>query len=307
MQKALKDLHELLGHEVLVEPEWQLLLAELGDAYPDKANFVVVVAGCVEAWAKSMTELLDDAAHEDWTETVLERAKSVSHRLRLFLDAASSSSASTTWSEQRGGFVLALPKTRIVQPAELFPVFRGALLTCFDKKPVRQAVVTAATAAADEWADVEMDTATGTPQVVDKAADHQPTTLPAQGSSTPRPARPAVEFLPSTASLPRPDELFLRPPYHLSLLPLHKEVEIQCSHSPTLKIIADYFGRWCRVNHRDTREVSSASPPNERKGVCRASSSVCPNRHCSVLPFRSTSASPRSGSAKCSTGSSSGT
>ncbi|KAK0657019.1 hypothetical protein B0T16DRAFT_366800 [Cercophora newfieldiana] len=243
LQTALKSLQELLGHEIVIEPEWQLLLAELEEFYPDKGNFVTILAGCVEAWVKSMAELLEDSAHEDWTEIVLEKSKS--GRLRLFLEVSTSEIASTSWSEERRAFIITLPKKKVFQPAELFPIFRGKLLTCFEapKKaqlPIRQGQ------AADEWADVELDTATGKPEVVEKS----------QGSSASRP-KTTVEFLPNVQSLPRPDELFLRPPYHLTLIPGHSEIEIQSSHSPSLKVLSDYLKRWCRINHHDTTEPAA--------------------------------------------------
>ncbi|KAK4454525.1 hypothetical protein QBC34DRAFT_134918 [Podospora aff. communis PSN243] len=243
LQTALKTLQDLLGHEVVIEPEWQLLLAALEEFYPDKTNFVNILAGCVEAWAKSMTELLEDSAHEDWTETVLEKSKY--GKLRLFLEVSASDVGSTSWSEQRSGFVITLPKKKIFQPAELFPVFRGKLLACFEspKKaelPIRQG------GAGDEWADVELDTTTGKPEVVEK-----PRAQPTSRSTT------TVEFLPNVQSLPRPDELFLRPPYHLTVLPGHNEIEIQCSHSPTLKVLSEYLKRWCRINHHDTTEPAA--------------------------------------------------
>ncbi|KAK0632726.1 hypothetical protein B0T14DRAFT_491031 [Immersiella caudata] len=242
LQTALKSLQDLLGHEVVIEPEWQLLLAALEEFYPDKTNFVTILAGCVETWAKSMTELLEDSANEDWTETVLEKSKS--GRLRLFLEVSSSDVGSTSWSGQRNAFVITLPKKKVFQPAELFPVFRGKLLTCFQapKKaelPIRQGV------AADEWADVELDTATGKPEVVEKTRSP-----PVSSSRT-------VEFLPNVQSLPRPDELFLRPPYHLTVVPGHTEIEIQCSHSPSLKVLSEYLKRWCRINHHDTTEPAA--------------------------------------------------
>lgn len=242
LQTTLKSLQELLGHEVVIEPEWQLLLAALEEFYPDKGNFVAILAGCVQAWAKSMMELLEDSAHEDWTETVLEKSKS--GRLRLFLEVSTSDNAATSWSEQRSGFIITLPKKRVFQPAELFPIFRGKLLTCFEAPKKAQLPIRQGATAADEWADVEMDTATGKPEVVEKARSLPPAT-----------AKTTVEFLPNALSLPRPDELFLRPPYHLTLIPGHSEIEIQCSHSPTLKVLSDYLQRWCRVNHHDTAEV----------------------------------------------------
>lgn len=257
LQTTLKSLQDLLGHEIALDPEWQILLAELDEFYPDKANFVQTIAGCVQTWAKSLTELLEDDSpgNEEWIETVLEKSKF--GRLRIYLEVSSSSSekGGTSWSEQRNGFIITIPKKRIFVPTELFPVFRGALLTCFETPkskplplPLRQG---AGGAAADEWADVKLDTTTGKPEVVEK----QQTGGGAHGSLS---RTAAVQFLPNVQSLPRPDELFLRPPYFLTVLPSHGgEIEIQGSHSPSLKFLADYLERWCRVNHHDTTAVSN--------------------------------------------------
>lgn len=67
-----------------MEPEWQLLLAELDKFYSDKETFVVIIAGCLAAWCKSLIELLDDEANEEWTETLLEHLNNA--RLRLFIE-----------------------------------------------------------------------------------------------------------------------------------------------------------------------------------------------------------------------------
>ncbi|GAB1310701.1 hypothetical protein MFIFM68171_00911 [Madurella fahalii] len=247
LQTALRDLQGVLGHSVVVEPEWHLLAAELDSFYPDKGQLVAVIAGCVLAWTKSMAELLEeDSAHEAWTETVLEK---VPVRMQVFVDVASSDTASTAWSERRGGFVINLPRRAIHQPAELFPTFRGGLLACFDeaeKSQLPDRTAGAGTGAdADDWAGVEVDTETGKVGVVE-----QP------WSGRVRAPRAKVEFLPSLASLPRPDLLFLQPPYYLIMHADNNHIELQGSHSPSLQLIADYLKRWCRVNHNDT-----TSPP----------------------------------------------
>ncbi|KAK4129077.1 hypothetical protein N657DRAFT_639627 [Parathielavia appendiculata] len=182
-------------------------------------------------------ELLDDSGNEAWTEKVLEKMQ---RRMQVFVDVASSDRASTTWSEKRGGFVLSLPKQQVYQPAELFRVFREGLLACFDeKKP--QLTQSMVAGGADNWEAVEIDVPTGKAEVVE--------TAPALRAST----RSKVDFLPNLASLPRPDQLFLQPPYHLTLTHGRQEIELQCSHSPSLQLLADYLKRWCRVNHADTR------------------------------------------------------
>ncbi len=109
LKKSIKDLKELLGHDVVVEPEWQLLLAELDKFYPDKGNFVATVARCVETWCKSLSELLEDEANEEWTDNLLERLKSWS-RLRLCIEV---SPPSVTWRAARG---LTIYYTRLPAP-----------------------------------------------------------------------------------------------------------------------------------------------------------------------------------------------
>ncbi|KAH6854087.1 hypothetical protein B0I37DRAFT_388235 [Chaetomium sp. MPI-CAGE-AT-0009] len=237
VQTSLRELQELLGRTVVVEPEWPLLIAELDTFYVDKTNLVTVVAGCIRAWAKSMTELLDDAAHAEWTEEVLVK---VTARMRVFVEVSTSAKAATTWSEQRGGFVVSLPKKQVYQPAELFPTFRQELLACFVKRATPQVRENKAAGGADDWEGVEVDTTTGKAEVVAAPI----------GTLT---SRPKVEFMPDVASLPLPDQLFLRPPYHLTLFQARHKVEVHSSHSPSLEFLAAYLKRWCRANHADAR------------------------------------------------------
>ncbi|KAK3300695.1 uncharacterized protein B0H64DRAFT_414521 [Chaetomium fimeti] len=237
VQTSLRELQELLGRTVVVEPEWPLLVAELDTFYADKTNLVAAVAGCIRVWAKSMAELLDDAAHADWAEEIVVKA---SVRMSVFIEVNTSANAATAWSEQRGGFVVSLPKKQVYQPTELFPIFRQELLACFVKKERLQLPESKAVAGADDWEGVELDKTTGKVEVIEA-----PTRTLA--------SRPELEFMPDVASLPRPDQLFLRPPYHLTLFPGRQKIEIQGSHSPSLEFLAAYLKRWCRLNHADTR------------------------------------------------------
>ncbi|KAK3938770.1 hypothetical protein QBC46DRAFT_355624 [Diplogelasinospora grovesii] len=254
LQTSLKKLAELVGHEVVIDPEWQLLVNELDAFYPDKGNMVAIIAVGVWVWVKSIMELLEDTAHEEWTDTLLEKAPS---RVRLILEVGKTDKTATSWSDHRGGFVITLPKKHIFQPAELAPVFRGDLITCWSPPPPKPSLPSRSAAAAvatDDWADVEMDQSTGAVQVVDIP---QPAISAATTTATAAP-KPKVEYLPSLASLPRPDELFLRPPYYLVLTTNgHAKIEIQGSHSPSLQLLSDYLGRWVRVNHQDTRNPSA--------------------------------------------------
>lgn len=82
----MKTLKELLGLDVVIEPEWQLLLAELDSTFPDKGTFVPTISSHVETWCKSLIELLENEANTEWTETLLEKLKASYSRLRLFVD-----------------------------------------------------------------------------------------------------------------------------------------------------------------------------------------------------------------------------
>ncbi|KAM7216113.1 hypothetical protein V8F06_008488 [Rhypophila decipiens] len=236
-------LETVLGHKVVSNPEWPLLLAELHGLFPDGREQVANIAETVQVWVKSMLDLLDP--EDAWADKVLEKTANSAGQLRLFLDvSAKLDKPVTSWSEGQQGFVITLPRNVRVQPNELFPVFRGQLYACFDEKKQ-----TVQADKADDWADVEVDTTTGTPMVIDQQTSTS-TSIQAAGSSTPQ----ASPYLPTVASLSRPDELLSKPPYHLLLRQSARGfIEIQCSHSPSLQLLAYYFRKWCRVNHQDTR------------------------------------------------------
>ncbi|KAL8345353.1 hypothetical protein RB601_005407 [Gaeumannomyces tritici] len=262
VQVALKELQGLLGLQVEIEPEWPLILAELDSFYIDKGNFAAAVAGAVETWAKALTELLDDEKNEQWTEKLLEKLKESWSRLRAFVDVSKDTSASTEFSHERGGFVITLPRRTLNQPYELFPLYKGEIHASFDEGRKKKSVKLpshSAPAAGDDWADVEVDEATGKLEVVEKATPAAMVSAAVSGGAPP-PGLPKPEFMPNADTLPRPDELLLRPPYHLIV---HAkgltEVEVQCSHSPSLSFIADYLKRWSRANHNMTNKPPSVT------------------------------------------------
>lgn len=90
---------------------------------------------------------------------------------------------------------------------------------------------------ADDWTDVVVTS----------------TTKPANISSKPT---AKVEYLPSAESLPRPDDLLLQPPYHLSVRVYgSSEIDVQSSHGPSLELLAAYLKKWCRTNTMSTDRV----------------------------------------------------
>ncbi|CAK7228422.1 hypothetical protein SCUCBS95973_006877 [Sporothrix curviconia] len=272
VQVARAALRKVLGYDLRVDPEWVQLLTALDKAYPDRQNLVQAVAGCVELWCKVLTELLDgadnaDAAQQEWAETLMEKLETPL-ALRLYVTVVGSDASSplplaqqitepgTAWTDERTAFMLYLPQKRAVTvPGEFEAAYRGGILNCFreKEKPAAAGLAhrpAAAVSGGDDWADVEMDSATGTANVVEPPAPAHAS----PASSAPETLPPRLAYLPSLDSLPRPDELFLRPPYHLIVADYgNKKIVVQGSHSPSLHLLGEYMKRWCRLNHQDSR------------------------------------------------------
>ncbi|KAI0597099.1 hypothetical protein F4775DRAFT_265945 [Biscogniauxia sp. FL1348] len=233
VQKARASLKQLVGVDVEVEPDWHLLLTDLDSYYPDKSTFVPSVAACVQAWCESLSAIVDDEANEQWSEVLIERIKG---RLKVFVTVSASEEMALSWSEERTGFLLALPRGPIPTYMKMEALFKGALLSCFTEKTTR------VVANADDWADISVDK-TGKPDVVD-AATTWSIKMPNQ----------ELDTLPHISLLPRPDDLLLNPPYHLVVYSRgQSSVEIQCSHSPTLQLLSEYLKKWCRTNSQNVQ------------------------------------------------------
>ncbi len=155
------------------------------------------------------------------------------------------------WSKERGGFALALPKGPMPSPIEMESLFKGEVLNCFkDSIPILS--IAQRSVPSDDWANVSVDTATGKPAVIDHALWKLSSTVVSR----------EVDVLPNYDVLPRPDELLLKPPYHLTITNTGNQlIDIQCSHSPTLQLLADYLKKWCKTNPEDSRKVNFSFIP----------------------------------------------
>ncbi|KAK8053629.1 hypothetical protein PG996_012930 [Apiospora saccharicola] len=251
VRQSLKKLRELLGLDVAVEPEWPLLLAALDGAYPDKQALVPAVAQCLRVLCDVFAAALqDEEANEEWIETLLERAGGL---LRLFLEVQSSKTEGLrlTWSNDRTGFVITLPRGQMPYLTELESVLRGQLPNCFKKDAGTSQSATLASrpaAPADDWADVSLDAATGKAAVVETAREDDRYGNTRSGP----PAKAAYNVLPDCSTLARPDDLLLKPPYHLVVYDRGSTgIEVHCSHSPSLQLLNDYLKKWCRVNQQN--------------------------------------------------------
>ncbi len=222
-------------------PDWQQLLILLetdndDDGNPAAIDLVGFVAGCVETWCASLTELLrlgdDDSegkkTYAQWTETLLEHiATSSPGTIRVFLNTSPSDEASTGWSRELAAFVISLPngKGKRKPVSSWTPVFFPALLGCF--KDGKNKNTEMLPALADDWADVGMDE----PALAGSKKPAEPTLITSLRYSG----------LPMPNSLPRPEELLTQPPYHLVVKDLSRtRTEILSSHSQSLQLMADY-------------------------------------------------------------------
>lgn len=128
-------------------------------------------------------------------------------------------------------------------------MFKEKLVSCFKEETAPTSLAQrSAAATSDDWAGVIVDRQTGRPAVV------EPDIAPSKLASAP--GKAVYDALPDFATILRPDELMLKPPYHLTVTSSNARlVEVQCSHSPTLQFLADYLKKWCKVNNQDSRKV----------------------------------------------------
>ncbi|KFA73889.1 hypothetical protein S40288_00911 [Stachybotrys chartarum IBT 40288] len=253
LRKAIASVKDVLGLDIVCEPDWVLLLAALGEAYPDKADFVTAVTSTVQVWFEALHDLLDGGASEDWTEALLDRLKETYSQLSVFLDVRKTERERpfTQWDQTRGGFIIYLPNETVHSAREFRTIFTGQIIAAFEKNAEEldlpsDAVDQAASEQQDGWATVEGSTLT----IVAKS-QHKPekTEAPAAGKAI-------IQYLPDVESLPRPEVLLLQPPYHLLVYSrVTQEVEVQCSHGPTLEVLQAYLKKWCRTNHQNVNKT----------------------------------------------------
>ncbi|KAI0880932.1 uncharacterized protein GGS22DRAFT_192769 [Annulohypoxylon maeteangense] len=221
VQVARSAVKQLLGIDVVFIVEWELLIVELDEHYPDKSTLVPSISVGVQAFLNGLREILDSEVDPEWTDTLLERCNG---SLKLLIGI--SEEAEVFWSSKEAGLNVKLPKGKMPSLFELQPVFKAKCLQCFDDQQ----------STLDDWADLSKED-----------ANHN--------STSTGPHQHATDTFPDISLLQRPDQLLLKPPYHLAVYNTGRaNVEIQCSHSPTLELLADYLKKWCKTNpHQASR------------------------------------------------------
>lgn len=173
---------------------------------------------------------------------------------------------SLEWSPQQKGFIIKLAKAPSPSPSYIQSLFAGALASPSFFSPKKAAIPNTGTATTaspsantsaegggDDWADVSFDNATGKAAVVEVPHRHAGRAMRAVA---PAAAIAQFDMIPDVSTISRPDDLLLKPPYHL-IVKAHSQssIEVECSHSPTLQFLSDYLQKWCRTNHNRTDTV----------------------------------------------------
>lgn len=76
----------VLGLDVAVEPQWQLLWAELKDSFKEQDQFVPTIARATSTWARALAEICDEEKNEEWVEEFLEKVKASGSMVRIELE-----------------------------------------------------------------------------------------------------------------------------------------------------------------------------------------------------------------------------
>ncbi|KAM0250300.1 hypothetical protein ACHAP5_002359 [Fusarium lateritium] len=245
VQKSIAKLHSVLGLGVYCEPQWQILVAELENVWEDKHQLVASVVMFVQTWFETLTEIAENEGQEVWTDKLLNKIEELAPRLNLTVEAcvvvSETERPSTKWSDASLGFVIYIPKLLVYQPAQYGGLFKEHLLEAFDKKEPSKSLPIHSTTG-DEWADVGVD------------EPEERTTKPSMTGNK----APAIDYLPDPNTLPKPASLLQNAPYHLFVRASgSNNIEIECSHSQTLEILAEYLKRWTRINPNRTDKAST--------------------------------------------------
>lgn len=246
LQKAQKVLADLIGYQIHSEPEWHMLWAELQPNFPDMSTFIPSISSIVTAWCNALTTILDDDKNSEWTEQLLEELSNT-NTLKIRLEVSGKDRPTTRWTADKNAFTIFLPKASPSSTSTMVGGFSSDFLSCFQPEPAQPVpLATSHTLPDDSWADIEVDSASG-------KVDTREEKLSASSAALMNEA--IIDIIPDINTLERPEYLMLKPPYHLSIShsTYQKEMVVQCSHPPSLKVIEGYLKRWTK---RDNNTVN---------------------------------------------------
>lgn len=85
--KSLRKLKDALGRDVYCEPQWDLLVTQLGPQHDAKAlNVINIIASLVQSWCEAARQLIEDDSNEMWADQLLDKIKEGSSTLNLSIE-----------------------------------------------------------------------------------------------------------------------------------------------------------------------------------------------------------------------------
>ncbi|KAK3488514.1 hypothetical protein B0T13DRAFT_406487 [Neurospora crassa] len=268
LQIRVTELSQVLGHEVIIEVDWQRLLDEFG--YQEEPTIVDAAHDIMAAWCVQLQSILVDPDSDDWLSILLTRLVKANGKLRVILDVWENTQLGTSWSDERNGFFVHLPKhflfvRRAINRGEsaIREKFQKELLSCFvatanDKEGSNPELgkeawtgtakesLTQLSVIDEKSGEERSSTADGAaPAAACKTqpnvANAKTTTTSSASSTEPKP----VSF-PTVASLPPLSEICSNPPYHITIHDGSRPgwISIHGSHGASLKLIDDYISEW---------------------------------------------------------------
>ncbi|KAJ7170486.1 hypothetical protein C8R43DRAFT_1120911 [Mycena crocata] len=237
---SVSALNKILGHTITPRVEWPILWGDLKERFPDNTTFVPTIVRYTIAWFERLSSRLENEAYEEWTEQLLSVLTEGSNHKALSLHiepaAAGINRPTTTWNAKLATFHLCVPKTDPVSQSKLDSSFEKDFENLFN---------TEIDAKDGDWADVAAETRVVGKPIVNEA------TIPS--ASEP----PAVARLPVLDGLARPRDLFTSTgPYILIVEERGAMIVVQCSHEPSLELLAAYLNKWSKPNPNDSLKRS---------------------------------------------------
>ncbi|KAJ4407850.1 hypothetical protein N0V85_004307 [Neurospora sp. IMI 360204] len=259
LQGELAKLSRALGYQVIVEADWQRLLDEYGEQ--NDPTIVGAAANILEAWSAELGLIVGRAEMDDWLTKLLTRVVEAGGKLRVMLDVWEDTQLGTSWSDERMGFFVHLPKhflfVRRACKEGFYPlqaVFNKSLPLCSfpatekekeDSKP--EPGKGAGTATELESGLKQLSVRDEKRKVI--AANSKTTTTSSASSAQPKPSQ-----FPTVASLPSLSEICSKPPYHITIQDNSNPIRyssrkpgwigIHGSHGSSLKLIDQYISKW---------------------------------------------------------------
>jgi hypothetical protein len=167
----------------------------------------------------------------------------------------------TKWDKHKNFFVLTIPNSDPASQAQLIPSFDKDFENLFADESQE-----------DEWDHVEQTAPTGSGATATIIAGETAVPIQIQVHSQPPPSThiPTVDRLPPVDALSRPTTLFPSTAPYILMMTLGQQgneqyIRVDCSHEPSLQLLATYLQKWQKTSANDSMKVciiSSNQPPS---------------------------------------------